>query len=310
MKTRVNFPRRSILAIAAASLLASAAGCGRPPDVAQTEPTRALTPAAKPRVLVVLSSATAIPLRDGKEYRTGYFLNELMVPVKALIDAGVEPVFANPKGNTPTMDVHSDDPSFFGGDAKLLAEIRALRDSLPGLSRPRRLADVIAEGLDGYAGVFVPGGHAPMGDLLEDADTGSVLRAFHERGKPTGLICHGPIALLSTTKDPHAFVAALAAGDEARARALAEGFPYAGYRMTSFSTAEEKHMEEIGFLQGLVRFYPDAALRAAGGAVDVGPAFKSHVVRDRELFTAQQPASDAEMVRAFVPAVLESAKRR
>ncbi|RYZ93003.1 MAG: type 1 glutamine amidotransferase domain-containing protein, partial [Moraxellaceae bacterium] len=45
----------------------------------------------KGNVLVVVSSLSEISLQDGKTYPTGYFLNELAIPVKALIDAGYEP---------------------------------------------------------------------------------------------------------------------------------------------------------------------------------------------------------------------------
>jgi putative intracellular protease/amidase len=41
----------------------------------------------------------------------------------------------------------------------------------------------------------VPGGHAPMQDLLADPALGRLLRAFHAEGKTTALVCHGPIAL-------------------------------------------------------------------------------------------------------------------
>ncbi|WP_394831456.1 type 1 glutamine amidotransferase domain-containing protein [Pendulispora rubella] len=259
------------------------------------------------KVLVVLSSTNSLPLRDHKEYKTGYFLNEMMVPVKAIVDAGLQPVFANPQGTTPVMDPHSDDPSFFGGNEQTLRDYKAFRDRLEGFSTPRKLRDVVREGLDGYVGVFFPGGHAPMGDLLQDSDVGATLQYFHAKGKPTGLICHGPIALLAASSQPPALVEAIAANDSKKASELARGWIYAGYRMTAFSTAEEKTAEEGGtraFLGGKVRFYPDEALRMAGGNVETAPPGKSHVVHDRELFTGQQPFSDAEFAAQFLPALL------
>jgi hypothetical protein len=39
-------------------------------------------------VLIVLSDADHLDLKDGKVFRTGFYLNELMQPVKALRDAG------------------------------------------------------------------------------------------------------------------------------------------------------------------------------------------------------------------------------
>ena len=58
------------------------------------------------KVLVLVSSSHTFPLKDGKVYAgAGYYLNELTVPVRALMKEGYEITFANPKGNTPRMDV-------------------------------------------------------------------------------------------------------------------------------------------------------------------------------------------------------------
>ncbi len=257
-----------------------------------------------PTVLVILSSRNAIDLQGGKTLATGYFLNELMVPVAAMQEAGVRLVFANPEGTPSVMDVHSDDVAYFHGDRALHQRMKTLQASLPELLHPRRLGDVVAAGLDRYRGVFVPGGHAPMGDLASDAVVGKTLRWFHDHQRPTGLLCHGPLALLAATAQPKELAAALAAHDEARTAELRRGWPYAGYRMTVFSAAEEQTVEEGGsqaFLGGKVRFYPDDALRAAGGNVDTAPMWASHVVVDRELVTGQQPSSDEAFVKAFVP---------
>ncbi len=223
----------------------------------------------KGKVLVLVSSGHGLPLKDGKIYTgAGYYLNELTVPVRALMKEGYEITFANPKGNTPQMDVHSAVADFFGGDEAKLQDYLKFRDSLTGLRNPTRISDVIASGLDQYDAVFVPGGHGPMIDLLDDPDAGIVMRHFHETSKPTAVLCHGPISLLSALPNSKELVAALAAGDAAGAHAKAQGWIYAGYKMTIFSTAEEQQREplEIG---GKVLFYPDFALRTAGGDVSV-----------------------------------------
>jgi hypothetical protein len=60
----------------------------------------------KGKVLVLVSSGRGLPLKDGKVYTgAGYYLNELTVPVRALMKEGYEITFANPKGNTPQVDV-------------------------------------------------------------------------------------------------------------------------------------------------------------------------------------------------------------
>jgi putative intracellular protease/amidase len=56
----------------------------------------------KGKILVLVSSGRGLPLKDGKVYAgAGYYLNELTVPVRALMQAGYEITFANPKATRP-----------------------------------------------------------------------------------------------------------------------------------------------------------------------------------------------------------------
>lgn len=55
-------------------------------------------------ILVVLSDADHLDLKDGKTFKTGFYLNELMQPVKLLIDAGHTVTFATPQGKAPTSE--------------------------------------------------------------------------------------------------------------------------------------------------------------------------------------------------------------
>ncbi len=276
-------------------------GCDAP-DSANLS--RSPGPAGVSGVLVLLSSASHLELRDQARYPTGFFLNELTVPVSALIAAGYEPVLATPDGKPARMDPASDQARFFR-DEREYARMRALLERL--LPQTRALDDVLAEGLSAYAGVFVPGGHAPMQDLARDPRVGRILREFHDSGRTTALICHGPAALLSASADPRGVIAALEAGDARKAREAAGDWPYAGYRMTAFSEAEEDAVESSGRLAARLRWDVEPALRALGAKVEVNRAnFKSRIVRDRELITGQNPASDG----AFTEALLESLRTR
>jgi hypothetical protein len=69
--------------------------------MAQAIPAIAQTPPSKGKVLIVLSSESILPLKDGKTFTTGYYLNELIIPAQRFAAAGYELVFADPKGNRP-----------------------------------------------------------------------------------------------------------------------------------------------------------------------------------------------------------------
>jgi putative intracellular protease/amidase len=262
-------------------------------------------PATLGKVLVVVSSESSMTLREGARVETGYFLNELTVPVMALTQAGYEITFANPKGNAPTLDKKSDNASFFGGDEKKYRAVRVFHDKLDALKNPKKLSAVINQGLAEYRAVLFPGGHAPMQDLLIDANVAAVLRHFHQYQKVTALICHGPIALLAAMPNARKFNDAMRKGDATAANLLARDWQYRGYRMTIFSNVEEKIAEQSQ-LGGKMLFYPEDALMAAGGNVKVADAWKSHVVVDRELITAQNPFSDD----AFVEVLLKSLAKK
>ena len=263
----------------------------------------------KGRVLVVLSSAHELTLRNGRKYPTGFFLNEFAVPVKALIQAGYEPVFADPQGNAVTWDAHSASPRYFGGSEKALQDTIQFVEGLDALRHPHTLASVRAEGIGPYVGIIVPGGHAPLEDLMTDPDLGQILRAFHNAGKTTGLICHGPVALASSLPDARGFYAALVAGNATAIRRFAAGWPYVGYRMTVFSIPEEQ-FAETHQLKGRVFFYPATALMDAGATVEEAGIWTPNVVKDRELITAQQPFSDKQFSVALVRALDNQAQNR
>jgi putative intracellular protease/amidase len=249
-----------------------------------------VTPMSTGKVLVVMSSANALDLKDGKVYSTGYYLNEFVVPYQKLVAAGYEPVIANPKGDRPVMDKNSNNAMFFGGDDAARADALKFAEDLTALNHPKTLASVVAEGTDGYVGLFIPGGHAPMADLLKDKNLGKILTAFHDSGRPTGIVCHGPIVLLSALPNPDAFIASMIAGD-GKASSLNAGWPYAGYRLTVFSTGEEQALEGPSGLGGNVQYYPVNALAEAGARVETIANWHPNVVVDRELITGQQPMS-------------------
>ncbi|PZO71087.1 MAG: type 1 glutamine amidotransferase domain-containing protein, partial [Sphingomonas taxi] len=190
---------------------------------------------SKGKVLLIGSNATRIEVKGNKWGATGQYLNETVVPAMALEAAGYDVVLATPRGGKPTIDAASDAPAHFENDEAAYRAARDYYDNSPAMNAPRTLRAVIDGGLDQYAGVFFPGGQAPVVDLMQDPDVGEILRHFHKAAKPTALLCHGPIALTAAMHDPRAFRAALIAGAEDKAREWAKSWPYAGYRMTIFS---------------------------------------------------------------------------
>jgi len=258
---------------------------------------------SKSRVLVVGSNADTLVLDGGRTVPIGTYLNELVVPVMGLLAAGYEIVLATPTGAKPVIDPVSVQASHFGNSQHALQEAIDFFALNPVLQHPRTLRSATEDGLDAYAGVFVPGGHAPVVDLMQDPDLGEILRQFHLASRPTALLCHGPIAIVAALPTAKQFRAALKAGDIDNARATSQGWQYAGYKMTIFSNEEEQVVEDQMF-RGKMMFYVGDALRIAGGSVVSGAVpFQPNIVEDRELITGQNPRSDHSLAAALVNAL-------
>ncbi len=256
----------------------------------------------KGKVLVIMSSANTLKLKDKKTVDTGFFLNEFAVPVKEIMDAGYEIVVATPSGKKPSMDNGSKDPMFFQDDKKKMDEAAKLADTVLAKKNIQKLSEVADGKLNEYAGVFIPGGHAPMTDLIVDPSVGKILTYFHENAKPTAMICHGPIASISTMENPAGFRSKLIQSNKSAAEQLANGWIYKDYEMTIFSNDEEKNAEKDK-LHGQMQFHPEDALKLAGAKLKIGAANENNVVEDRELITGQNPASDNETAKALINAM-------
>ncbi len=257
----------------------------------------------KAKILVLGSNATRIEVQGGGAAAIGQYLNETVVPSIALIEAGYQVVLATPNGTKPHIDELSDSPQHFGNDEAAYFRGRRFYDDDPSMNQVRTLRSVIEEGLGGYAGVFVPGGHAPVVDLMQNADMGTILRHFHDNGKPTALLCHGPVAVAATMSRAVEFRAALVSGDTATATEIAKGWQYAGYKMTVFSASEEQWAEGNLFHARLPFYMPDA-LRIAGAEITINPIdWAPNVVVDRELITGQNMASDHQIAATLVAAL-------
>jgi putative intracellular protease/amidase len=258
---------------------------------------------SKGKVLVIGSNATRIEVRGGATGATGQYLNETVVPAMALVDAGYDVVLATPNGAKPHIDEASDSAQHFEGDDALYRRAKAFFAEDPSMNQERTLRSIIDEGIENYAGVFVPGGQAPVVDLMQDPEVGEILRHFHTKGKPTALLCHGPIAVVAAMPKAREFRAALIDGDQAKAAKLAKGWQYAGYRMTVFSGSEEKVIEDK-ILHAKLYFNMPDALRTAGAEVIIGAVdFDPNVIVDRELITGQNPRSDHPIAAKLIEAL-------
>jgi putative intracellular protease/amidase len=216
------------------------------------------------KILFVVTGATYWTLADGTRHPTGFWAEELLTPYKAFTEAGHEVVFATPGGVVPVADTGSLAPEVNGG-RDVAPELEEIAD----LASPLKLEEV---DLADYAAVFYPGGHGPMEDLAVDVTSGRLLVEALESGKPLGVVCHAPAALLAANR---------ADGTSA----------FAGRKITAFSNEEERQ----GGLADKAIWLLEDRLTAVGADVQVAAPWTPNVVVDGNLLTGQNPMSSGPL---------------
>lgn len=231
-------------------------------------------------ILMVVSAADSLTMRDGSQHPTGFWAEELVVSHQELIKAGHTVHIATPGGAKPTVDQVSLQADQAGGQERADG-FRSYLDQIDGeLSSPLVLADV---DLSGYDAVVMPGGHGPMADLYQDASLGKLLTQANNDGKIIAPFCHGPAGLLSAVD-----------GDGT--------FAFAGRRVTVFTNEEE-----LGGGTGEnTPWFVEDELKNKGAVVDNGGAWTSHVIRDGNLISGQNPQSSADLAQEVIKALTDA----
>jgi putative intracellular protease/amidase len=220
------------------------------------------------RILMVLTSHDRLGDTGRK---TGFWLEEFAAPYYVFKDAGADLTLASPLGGQPPLDPKSDEPGShtaatdrFGGDRSAQD---ALADTAP-------LFSILP---DDYDAVFYPGGHGPLWDLAEDADSIHLIEVMFGAGKPVVAVCHAP-GVFRHARTP-------------------DGSPLVrGKSVTGFADTEEAALG----LTDVVPFLVEESLRWNGGAYSKTQDWQPYVVVDDNLITGQNPASSEPGAKALL----------
>jgi putative intracellular protease/amidase len=210
------------------------------------------------KILMVLTSHDVLGNTGRK---TGFWLEEFAAPYFVFRDAGVQLTLASPKGGQPPLDPKSDLPE---NQTPAMARFKQDQAAQKALSQTVKLADMKSED---YDTVFYPGGHGPMWDLAESADSIALLESFYNSGKPIALVCHSPGVLRHVTY---------------------QGAPLVkGKQVTGFTNGEEEEMQ----LTHVVPFLVEDELLRLGAIFEKRANWQPFSVVDGRLVTGQNPAS-------------------
>ena len=214
------------------------------------------------KILMVLTSHDKLG-DTGK--KTGFWLEEFAAPYYVFKDAGAQVTLASPKGGQPPLDPTSD-----AADAQTEATQRFKGDAAAQSDLAQTVA-LFTVSADEYDAVFYPGGHGPLWDQAEDADSIKLIETFARSNRPIAAVCHAPAVF----KHPKS----------------ADGKPLvSGKTVTGFTKTEEA----AAGLTDVVPFLVVDMLKANGGKYEKGVDWAPFVMTDGKLVTGQNPASSEE----------------
>lgn len=219
-------------------------------------------------ILVVLTSHDQLG-DTGKP--TGFWLEELAAPYYVFKDAGAEVTLASPKGGKPPLDPKSSEPE---AQTEATRRFEADGAAMTALAHTRRLAGIEVAAFDA---VFYPGGHGPLWDLAEDADSIALIEQMLATGKPVAAVCHAPAVFRHTmTTDGNPLVQ--------------------GRAVTGFTNSEEA----AAGLTDVVPFLVEDMLKELGADYRSTSDYAVKVVTDGLLVTGQNPASSGPAATALL----------
>ncbi|WP_289062720.1 type 1 glutamine amidotransferase domain-containing protein [uncultured Zobellia sp.] len=211
------------------------------------------------KILFVLTSHDKLG-DTGK--KTGFWVEEFANPYYTLLDKGADITLATPKGGAAPIDPSSNTPDASTADTERFEKDPVAQEKI---KNTKVLADMNADDFDA---VFYPGGHGPLWDLANDANSIALIEKFNEQKKPIAFVCHAPAALKSVKSNDGEFLVK-------------------GKKVTGFTNTEEDAVQ----LTDVVPFLVENALKENGGIYSKGDDWAAYALQDGNLITGQNPAS-------------------
>ncbi|MBU2870703.1 type 1 glutamine amidotransferase domain-containing protein [Colwellia sp. E2M01] len=226
------------------------------------------------KILMVLTSHDQLG-NTGK--KTGFWVEEFAAPYYAFIDAGVEVTLASPLGGQAPID-----PTSTLADFQTSATERYDNDdsAQAKIATTVKLSEIKESDFDG---VFYPGGHGPLWDLTDNAESITLIESFLNADKAVATVCHASAALLNVKQE---------LGD----------FAIKGKVITGFTNSEEEAVQ----LTEVVPFLLEDELIKRGAEYQKAQDFHPFAIQDGLIITGQNPASSALAAEKLLAHIVET----
>jgi putative intracellular protease/amidase len=239
------------------------------------------------KILTLMTHESTLKLMDGREHPSGFWAEEFVVPYERFKKEGYDVDVATIGGVSPTADPTSLNTTIMSytrpqgspnHDEEHARHYREVIGSAPELKKPLDVERLTKADVERYAGIYFCGGHGALGDLAKSDGVRMLVQWAIELDKLLAVVCHGHCGLLSIRDGESAW-------------------PFAGYRMTAFSHAEEL----VTDMAGQLPFVLQVELERLGARYErAAVIWDSHVVHDRNLITGQNPYSSTALAHRMV----------
>ncbi|CAB3685024.1 Protein/nucleic acid deglycase 1 [Achromobacter pulmonis] len=212
------------------------------------------------RILMIGADERYLLTDNGTFFSTGNHPVETLLPMYHLDQAGFAFDVATLSGN-PVKFEYWAMPSEDQEVQRFFAKYH------PQFKQPLTLSTVIAQGLDNYAAIFVPGGHGALINIPQSKDVGQALEWAAANDRFVISLCHGPAAFL----------------------AVGDSDIYRGYKICAFPDSLDAKTPDIGYMPGHLTWKFGEKLKALGFEIVNEDNISGAVHRDRKLITGDSP---------------------
>lgn len=234
------------------------------------------------KVLVLCTEERYFEMTNGKRFSTGNNVQETMVPLMHLVNAGFHFDVVTPTGKSAILEEWS-------VPQKDIAVLKFRSENQAKFDNPFSLKNLVENNRlnqdSEYIALFLPGGHGSMVGLPEDKNVGTLLRWVKESDRHLVAVCHGPAAMLAkdSKNKPN---------------------PYNGYKMVAFPDKFDKQSPSLGYLPGQLPWFQCEALEKDGIKV-INEKITGATHIDRKLISGDSPKACDELGKITVEALFK-----
>ena len=234
------------------------------------------------KVLVLCTEERYFKMANGKLFSTGNNVQETMVPLMHLVNAGFDFDVVTPSGKAAVLEEWS-------VPIKDQAVLRFRSENQSKFNQPLSLKKLVAEKElnqeSDYIALFLPGGHGSMVGLPHDENVGELIRWIETSNRYMVAVCHGPAAMIAKDKQN-------------------KPNPYKGYKMVAFPDKFDKQSPSLGYLPGQLTWFQCEELEKVGIQI-INEKITGATHIDRKLISGDSPKACDELGKITVDALFK-----